>query len=36
VGPTLAPIFNRLYMVWKGIDHDPGIYWASFDGSNWL
>lgn len=24
-----------LYMAWKGIQGDEGIYWTTFDGSNW-
>ena len=34
-GPSLAAFNGRLYAAWKGINNDPGIYWASFDGSNW-
>lgn len=24
-----------LYMVWRGIDDDENLYWATFDGSEW-
>lgn len=24
-----------LYMAWKGMDNDPGIYWSHFDGAQW-
>ena len=34
-GPSLAAFNGRLYAAWKGINNDPGIYWASFDGNSW-
>lgn len=24
-----------IYMAWKGMDNDEGIYWSRFDGSTW-
>ncbi len=27
-GPSLAVFNNRLFMVWKGVGNDPGIYWS--------
>jgi kumamolisin len=33
--PGLAVFNNRLYMAWKGIEHDQRIFWSSFDGAHW-
>src|SRR5215213_3832056 len=30
--PSLADLRDRLYMVWKGVEDDPGIYWAQNTG----
>ena len=36
VGPSLAVLNSTLYMAWKGVDGDEGIYWAaSSDGQDW-
>ena len=32
--PVLAAYNNRLYMAWKG-QGNPGIWFSSFDGTNW-
>jgi hypothetical protein len=34
VGPALAVYNGRLYMAWRGLG-DPGIWFSSFDGTNW-
>jgi hypothetical protein len=34
-GPSLAVFNNRLFMAWKGVDGDQGIYFSSFDGNSW-
>jgi hypothetical protein len=28
VGPALAAFSNHLYMTWKGMGNDQGIYWT--------
>src|SRR5260370_29634904 len=33
--PALATFNGRLYMAWKGAEFDEGIYWNSFNGTNW-
>ena len=33
--PALATFNGRLYMAWKGTEFDEGIYWNSFNGTNW-
>ena len=33
--PALAVFQNKLYMVWKGKDTDPRIYFSVFDGYSW-
>lgn len=33
-GPALAAHNNKLYCAWNGY-HNDGIYYASFDGTNW-
>jgi hypothetical protein len=35
VGPSLAVFNGVLYAAWRGAIADQGIYYASFDGSNW-
>ena len=36
IGPSLAGLNSTLYMAWKGVDGDEGIWWAaSSDGQNW-
>ena len=35
VGPALANFNGLLYMAWKGIEGDDGIWWSTFDGANW-
>jgi hypothetical protein len=35
VGPALAVYIGLLYMAWKGIEGDQGIYFSTFDGQNW-
>ena len=34
-GPALAVYKDKLYMVWKGKETDPKIYFSTFDGSTW-
>jgi hypothetical protein len=35
-GPSLANFKGQLYMVWRGISHDRGIWWTrTSDGQNW-
>ena len=33
--PGLAVFNNKLFMAWKGIEHDQRIFWSSFDGAHW-
>ena len=33
--PGLAVFDNRLYMAWKGIEHDQRIWFSSFNGAAW-
>ncbi|HEX7690071.1 MAG TPA: S53 family peptidase, partial [Burkholderiaceae bacterium] len=33
--PGLAVFNNRLYMAWKGIEHDQRIWFSNFDGAGW-
>jgi hypothetical protein len=34
--PSLAVFNDRLFMVWKGVGDDSGIYWSStLDGASW-
>jgi kumamolisin len=33
--PGLAVFNNKLFMAWKGIEHDQRIWWSSFDGNQW-
>ncbi len=36
VGPSLAVLNNELYMAWKGVEGDQGIWWSSTPGvPNW-
>src|SRR5215831_5114795 len=39
-GPSLVVFGNRLFAAWKGFRYpggydDQGIYWSSFDGTDW-
>jgi len=33
--PGLAVFNGKLFMAWKGIEHDQRIFWSSFDGTQW-
>ena len=33
--PGLAVFNNKLFMAWKGIEHDQRIWFSSFDGAHW-
>jgi kumamolisin len=34
--PPALELFNqRLYMAWKGVEHDQRIFWSNFDGATW-
>jgi len=33
--PGLAVFSNKLFMAWKGIEHDQRIWFSSFNGSSW-
>ena len=35
MAPGLAVFENKLFMAWKGIEHDQRIWWSSFDGAQW-
>jgi hypothetical protein len=35
VGPALATVGQVVYMVWKGMDNDQGMYSCVWDGVNW-
>ena len=34
-GPSIAVYNGRLFMVWKGIGEDPGIYYTTFYNNQW-
>ncbi len=33
--PAAANLGDSIYLAWKGVADDPGVYWATFDGNNW-
>jgi hypothetical protein len=33
--PALTGVGNMLYLTWKGMDDDEGLYWSTFDGHRW-
>jgi hypothetical protein len=35
-GPALAQDRSGIYLVWKGVDGDHGLYFSRFTGSGWL
>jgi hypothetical protein len=35
IGPSLAVFKGTIYAAWRGAIFDQGIYYASFDGTNW-
>jgi hypothetical protein len=35
ISPALAKFDGRLYMTWVGPEHDPRIYWSTFDRTQW-
>jgi photosystem II stability/assembly factor-like uncharacterized protein len=35
ISPALAKFDGKLYMAWVGPEHDPRIYWGTFDGTRW-
>ncbi|HEY2704344.1 MAG TPA: hypothetical protein VGL20_11690 [Candidatus Dormibacteraeota bacterium] len=35
VPPGVAAVNGTVYMAWKGIQQDDGIWWSTFDGASW-